>query len=303
VAGPDSCTPVRPMQGGQEAKVRMIEPDAAAIHQPAGRRTFLGALAGGLLLSPPIRAATPAEDPWPALAAQIFPNRPLEDGRALLTIDAPYRAEDAAVVPVTLHTTLAADDPRQVRKITLVIDANPSPVAAVFALEPDAGIDRIATRIRVDDYTNLHAVAELTDDKLYAVARYVKASGGCSAPALKQTADSIPLGTLRFREFASAEPVADPNRREAQVMVRHPNYSGMQMDQVSRLYIPADFVEVLRVWQGDQLMLTIQGGISISENPAFRFSFKPNDARSFRVAVEDSEGKHYSGAFPADSAA
>jgi sulfur-oxidizing protein SoxY len=286
--------------------VRMIEPDAASIgHEPAGRRMFLGALAGGLMLPPRIvRAATPTDrDPWPALAAQIFPNRNLEDGAALLTIDAPYRAEDAAVVPVTLRTTLAPDDPRRVRKITLVIDANPSPVAATFTLEPESGTDRIATRVRVDDYTNLHVVAELTDGKLYETERYVKASGGCSAPALKQTADSIPLGTLRFREFPSTEPTADPERREAQVMIRHPNYSGMQMDQISRLYIPADFVEVMRVWQGDQLLLTIEGGISISENPAFRFSFRPHEARTFRVAVEDSEGKRFSGSFPAQSAA
>ncbi|MDB5403409.1 MAG: quinoprotein dehydrogenase-associated SoxYZ-like carrier [Rhodopila sp.] len=272
--------------------------------RPAGRRMFLGALAGALAVSPRLRAETPsAQDPWPALAPQIFPGQVLRDGSALLTIEAPYRAEDAAVVPIALRTTFPALDPRRARKITLVIDANPSPVAAVFTIEPESGIDHIATRVRVDDYTNVHAVAELTDGNLYAVTRYVKASGGCSAPALKQTADSIPLGTLRFREFQATEPGADPDRREAQVMVRHPNYSGMQMDQISRLYIPADFVEVLRIWQGDQLLLTVEGGISISENPAFRFSFKPNEAKTFRVEGGDSEGKRFSGSFPAQSAA
>lgn len=275
-------------------------------HEPAGRRMFLGALAAGLVVAPRVQAAV-EPDPWPALATQIFPDRILQDGAALLTIDAPYRAEDAAVVPVSLRTTLAADDPRQVRKITLVIDANPSPVAAAFTLEADAGIDTISTRVRVDDYTNIHAVAELSDGKLYSVARYVKAAGGCSAPALKQTADDIPIGTLRFREFPlpppGAAPSADPNRREAQVMVRHPNYSGMQMDQISRLYIPADFLEALLVWQGDQLLLTVEGGISISENPTFRFNFKPNDAKTFRIEVGDSDGRHFKGSFPAQSTA
>jgi len=265
-----------------------------------GRRFVLGALSGALLISPRMRAAVSAEaDPWPSLAAQIFPDRVLEDGSKLLTIDAPYRAEDAAVVPVALHTMLAADDPRRVRKITLVIDANPSPVAAVFTLAPDAGIDSVSTRVRVDDYTNVHAVAELTDGKLYVATRYVKAAGGCSAPALKQTADGIPIGTLRFREL----PAADPAQREAQVMVRHPNYSGMQMDQLTRLYIPADFVEKLRVWQGDQLLLTVEGGISISENPAFRFNFKPTEAKAFRVEGGDNDGRHFSGSFPAQAAA
>ena len=43
----------------------------------------------------------------------------------------------------------------------------------------------ISTRVRVNSYTNVHAVAELSDGKLYVVKTYVKASGGCSAPAVK----------------------------------------------------------------------------------------------------------------------
>ena len=168
---------------------------AAIATKPAGRRTLLGVLAAAATLPSRGNAESSADrDPWPALAQQIFPGKVLRDGAALLTLDTPYRAEDAAVVPVALQTMVAADDPNRVRKITLVIDANPSPVAAVITIEPQSGIDRIATRVRVDDYTNIHAIAELTDGGLYAVARYVKASGGCSAPALKQSADTIPLG-------------------------------------------------------------------------------------------------------------
>ncbi len=263
-----------------------------------GRRLLLGAAAGGLLMPRNLRAANET-DPWPDLAPRIFPDKVLQDGAAVISIDAPYRAEDAAVVPITLRTTLAAGDGRRVRKITLVIDANPAPVAAVFTIAPESGIDRIATRVRVDDYTNIHAVAELSDGTLYESARFVKASGGCSAPALKQVAGDIPIGTVRFREF----PPAATGLREAQVMVRHPNYSGMQMDQISRLYIPADFIETLRVRQGDQPLLTVEGGISISENPSFRFDFRPSDGKTFRVEGADSDGKRFSATFPADQAA
>ena len=45
----------------------------------------------------------PADDPWPSLATQIFDGRHLEDGSAIIGIDAPYRAEDAAVVPIGIH--------------------------------------------------------------------------------------------------------------------------------------------------------------------------------------------------------
>jgi sulfur-oxidizing protein SoxY len=265
-----------------------------------GRRAALGALAGVLLAPGSGRAAASAEtDRWSDLAPLMFPGKALRDGSSLIEIEAPYRAEDAAVVPVTLRTTLAAGNPLQVRKITLVIDANPVPVAATFTIGPDSGIDRIATRVRVDDYTNIHAVAELSDGGLYAASRFVKAAGGCSAPALKQVAGDIPRGTLRFREF----PLNESGLREAQVMVRHPNYSGMQMDQLSRLYIPADFIQTLRISQADRLLLMVEGGISISENPSFRFSFRPDQGKTFQVEAADSNGRQFSATFPADTAA
>jgi sulfur-oxidizing protein SoxY len=250
------------------------------------RHAMLAALAAGV--APSARAAADAaadNDPWPALAGQIFNDRPIADGSAVLGIDAPYRAEDAAVVPISLRTLPPPGD--HVRSITLVIDQNPSPLAAKFVLGENSGIRNIATRIRVDSYTNIHAVAESPDGSLVAAERFVKAAGGCSAPAAKQEADSIPLGTMRFRQFP---PGSDPDRREVQLMIRHPNYSGMQMDQLTRLYVPAHFVSSIKIWQGDDLLLGVETGISISENPEFRFDYRPNGATAFRAEVQDSEG-------------
>ena len=34
-------------------------------------------------------------------------------------------------------------------------------------------------------------------------------------------------------------------------MLRHPQNSGLQMDQLTRLYIPPFFIENLKIWQGD----------------------------------------------------
>ena len=178
-------------------------------HATDASQTAASDLAGGLAVGAVGRRAAAqapaAEDPWPSLAAQIFAGRPLRDGGAILAIDAPYRAEDAALVPVGLRSLLPADDKRHVRSITLVIDGNPSPLAAVFSPGPASGMRSLSTRVRVDDYTNVHAVAELSDGQLYATARFVKAAGGCSAPAAKLEADAIPLGTMRFRQFPPAE--------------------------------------------------------------------------------------------------
>ncbi len=245
------------------------------------------ALAAG---ASPLAAAEPY-DPWPGLVQDIFNNRPMSDGSDVIGIEMPYRAEDAAIVPVTLRSKLAPDDDRRVRTITLVIDENPAPMAARFELGPEARISEISTRVRVNSYTNVHAVAELSDGKLYMVKTYVKASGGCSAPTVKNAEEAkARLGQMKYRQFARAEQGPSDGAREAQIMIGHPNNSGLQMDQLTHLYIPAFFVDELHLWQDDSPVLSMQGGISISEDPNIRFTYVSNGARTFRAEARDTSG-------------
>ena len=250
-------------------------------------------------------AATPEPyDPWPGLVQDLFNNRAMDDGAGLVAIDMPYRAEDAAIVPVTLRITLPAGDSRHVSAITLVVDQNPAPMAARFELGADSGISSISTRVRVNNYTDVHAVAELSDGRLYVVKTYVKASGGCSAPAAKNIDEAKnKIGQMRFRQFAKTDAGPDGGAREAQIMIRHPNNSGLQMDQLTHLYIPAFFVNELRVWQDDKLLFAMEGGISISEDPNIRFTFVPKDAKRFRVEAEDTDGHLFQSEWPAETSA
>lgn len=55
----------------------------------------------------------------------------------------------------------------------------------------------------------------------------------------------------------------------------------------------------VRIWQGDALLQSVEGGISIAENPEFRFDYRTNGAGGFRAEVDDSEGKSFSQEWPA----
>jgi sulfur-oxidizing protein SoxY len=237
-------------------------------------------------------AATPeAYDPWPGLVQDIFSNRPMNDGTEVIAIEMPYRAEDAAIVPVTLRTKLPPGDSRRVLTITLVIDQNPAPMAAKFELGPDANVTEISTRVRVNNYTDVHAVAELSDGKLYMTKTYVKASGGCSAPAAKNVDEAKSrLGQMRYRQFSRPGQGPVSGAREAQIMIGHPSNSGLQRDQVTLLYIPAFFINELRLWQDESLVLAMEGGISISEDPNIRFTYVSNGAKRFRAEAKDTKG-------------
>ena len=246
-------------------------------------------------------AVESANEPWPSLAASLFKDRPLLDGTGVIAIEMPARAEDAAIVPMTLRRTLAASDGRTVKAITVVIDENPSPVAAVFSFGDKANVSALSTRVRVNSYTDVHAVAELSDGHLYVVKTYVKASGGCSAPAAKNPDEAkAHIGQMRYRQFAQPGSGATNGMRDAQVMIGHPNNSGLQMDQVTQLYIPAFFIDRLTLTQDGSLVLSVEGGISISEDPNIRFTYVSNGAKQFRAEARDTQGHVFEHDWPVE---
>ena len=70
------------------------------------------------------------------------------------------------------------------------------------------------------------------------------------------------------------------------------------MDQVTRLYIPPFFVHSLKVWQGDELLLAMEGSISISEDPNIRFTYVSDNSSSLRAEAVDTAGHVFSGSWP-----
>lgn len=231
-----------------------------------------------------------SDDAWKGFRSDVFGERPIRENSPVLLLTAPPRAEDAALVPVELQAALPPGDPRTIAKITLIVDENPAPVAASFRLGPDRREAHLSTRLRVNAYSFIRVVAETSDGELHMTARYVKAAGGCSAPALKDQDESLAkLGEMRLRALANASEGGSGLSR-AQLMIRHPNYSGLQMNQITRHYIPAKFVEHIVVKQGGELVFEMEGGISLSEDPVIGFDYRPNGA-DLQVRATDTDGR------------
>ena len=261
---------------------------------PLNRRQAVIAAASALALGPIPAAAQlrsgdnpDASENWQKVRAGLFKDRPIRSpADDLLTIEAPNRAEDAAVVPIAIRTASAAGSPH-VRKLWLVIDNNPSPVAATFDFRARSGRSDIETRVRVDEYTFVRAIAETDDGKLHMSTRFVKASGGCSAPPGKDQAAALAsLGRIKMR----VEGDVVPNRPVlAQLMISHPNDSGMAMDQLTRQFTPAHFVRQVNVSYGGEPVLSADLDFSISENPNLRFWFVPSGEGELKAEIVDSK--------------
>ena len=86
--------------------------------------------------------------------------------------------------------------------------------------------------------------------------------------------------------------------RVAQLLISHPNHTGMQMDQITRHYIPARFIKEIRVSYGDETILTIESSISLSEDPSIHFRYLPDERKEISVDVTDSDEQTYSASWP-----
>lgn len=258
------------------------------------RRFLVRATLVALVAGPTGVSAADAPDPetpvWTKLKSSLFENRPIGDARDVVELLTPARAEDAAIVPVAIRSKLAQRPDRYIRRLYLIVDNNPSPLAAKIELTPDSGRADLETRIRIEEYTYVRAVAELSDGALVADTRFVKAAGGCSAPAGKDPAAAAArIGRMRLtvdRDVSYGHPTL------AQLMISHPNDSGLVMDQLTRHYTPAYFVRSIKVSYAGKPILTAEVDFSISENPNFRFYFLPaGDGELKAEAVDTKELK------------
>ncbi|NEV63653.1 quinoprotein dehydrogenase-associated SoxYZ-like carrier [Thiorhodococcus minor] len=232
---------------------------------------------------------------WPVIKSALFGEREILPGEGVIALETPYRALDAAVVPIEITAPLAQTPERYIESLHLVIDNNPVPLAGVFHFPGNRTWDALSTRIRVDSYTHVRAIAETNDGKLYMARNFVKASGGCSAPSLKDPeAAQAQLGRMKLR---LPETLTSEQTLPLQLMIKHPNSSGLQFDQIARSYIPADYIQRLELTYGGEPLLTLDGNISISEDPSIRFSFAPGDASRITVHAEDSTGRHFEQTF------
>ena len=145
-------------------------------------RRLLGSLAL-LLVLPGVALAQESDAAWDVIRPQIFGERAIEDGSSVVELVAPKRAEDAALVPIDVHVRVR-EGAATVKAVTLVIDENPAPLAATFTFGEDRRSFSLSTRMRVNSYSFVRAIAETSDGKLHMHA-YVKAAGGCSAPAAR----------------------------------------------------------------------------------------------------------------------
>ncbi|MFZ2405810.1 MAG: quinoprotein dehydrogenase-associated SoxYZ-like carrier [Methylobacter sp.] len=233
-------------------------------------------------------AAIAAEDEkiWNnVLKPEYFAQQAIEESDNVIELEAPVRAEDPALVPLKVTSKIKQTKDHYIKRILILVDNNPYPFVGDFEFTPESGKADIAMRIRVNSNSNIRAIAQMNDGKLTMTKKFVKASGGCSAPVGANLDEAMArLGKMKFRLEGDVK-VGEPT--SVQLMISHPNITGMQMDQVTRFIKKAHFVKDVKVSFNGKPVLTAKTDIAISTDPNFRFYFVPDKAGDLKVDVTD----------------
>jgi sulfur-oxidizing protein SoxY len=85
---------------------------------------------------------------------------------------------------------------------------------------------------------------------------------------------------------------------EVQLMISHPNYSGLQTDQVTQLWIPSHYIDSVELTLDGKPVLSVEGDISISENPNIRFFLEPQGDGTLQAKATDTKGNSFEESWP-----
>ena len=246
-----------------------------------------GAAVGGL----PNAGHADSSPEWERLRERLFGSRRIEAGdTSAVQLVVPLRAAYGASVPVKIVSKLAQTEALHVRRLHVLVDKNPSPVAAVLELTSEVGQADFETRLRVDEYSHVRVVSELSNGQLHMDSRYVKTSGGCSAPPNR---DALHLIGRTMLKLPGNVRIDEPNA--ADVTVVHPNDTGFELNQVTVMYIPPHFVRSIKVSFAQRKVFDAELDFSISENPTWRFNFVPHGRGELRAEVMDSKDGQFVG--------
>jgi sulfur-oxidizing protein SoxY len=254
------------------------------------KRLFGCALLMGLLIQCGWAiAAADSESKWNSvLRNRYFGQQKIVESDKVIELTAPYRAEDPALVPISVISKMEQGSARYIERIVLLVDKNPEPFVGDFQFSPESGKADLAMRVRINTYSNVRAIARLNTGELHMHKVFVKATGGCSAPVGADLEEAMKrIGRMKFRvdrDFSIDRPVL------AQLLISHPNLTGMQMDQVTRRIKPAHFIETMKVTFNDQPVFSAKTDIAISADPNFRFYFMPQRNGTLKAEVNDNKG-------------
>ena len=223
----------------------------------------------------------------------VFQDREFNENQtdAVIEIKAPYRSEDPAVVPVSIHSRIPQTTERYIKKLYIYLDKNPLPLVGIFEFTPESGKADLAMRIRVDDNTYFRVVTEMNNGDLLMSKSFIRSLGGCSEPLGASVDESRKrMGKMKMNTVGDVT-LGEPNLM--QLKISHPNITGLGANVRTGVKPPPHFVKELKVSYDGKLVMKAILTFAVSQDPSFHFFFTPEKEADMIVEVVDTKNNEF----------
>lgn len=230
---------------------------------------------------------------WEKIRIATFQNRKIDEDQtnAVVKLKAPYRSEDSAVVPVSIHSEISQTAERYIKKLHVYLDQNPLPLVGVFEFTPASGKADLAMRIRVDSNTYFRVVTEMNNGDLLMSKSYIRSLGGCSEPLGASVDESLKrMGKMKMGIVGKTN-LGEPNLM--QLKISHPNITGLGASQRTGVKPPPHFIKYFEVNYDNEPIMKANITFAISQDPSFRFFFVPQKEANMAVKAIDSNNNTF----------
>ncbi len=222
-----------------------------------------------------------------------FQDREINENQAdaVIEIKAPYRSEDPAVVPVSIHSKIPQTAERYIKKLHVYLDKNPLPLVGIFEFTPESGKADLAMRIRVDDNTYFRVVTEMNNGDLLMSKSFIRSLGGCSEPLGASVEESLKrMGKMKMNTIGD---VALGDANLMQLKISHPNITGLGANQKTGVKPPPHFIKKLKISYDGKMVMKANLTFAISQDPSFRFFFLPEKEADMVVEAVDTNNNEF----------
>lgn len=255
-----------------------------------GYTHFIALLGLGLAYSANVWAEA-SDKLWPALKESFFAGKTIEPA-PFMKLEGPKRAESGAQVPITLTIDKRLGEQDAIKKVYVIVDANPIPLAAIYHFTELSGKPQLSTRIRMETDSYIHAIGETEDGRLFMTDIVIRAAGGCGGLVDgDDTAIRAAAGKIKINVDPPAQAGAPA---VTSFHIKHPMFTGLQRDLASGGYKPAFYIQKVAFTHNGKPVMHADFAVGVSEDPYLRFNYLPDGPGVLEVKADDNEGKSFS---------
>lgn len=229
---------------------------------------------------------------WPVIHEAFFSGKPVLDGSQFIHIEAPERAEDAAVVPFTFSIDQALATHFRITKVYLFVDANPIQLTAIFDyLQPQQPI-AIATRIRLEKTSAVRVVAESVNGAYWMHHALIKTSGGGCGGGLTSDEAKLRAEAGKMKVMLSQPPNENTIPHTLRFHIKHPMRTGFERTSQG-YYAKAYYIKDLAFLLDRHEVMHATLGVGVSADPYLAFEISTLGAKQLHIHATDNEGAQY----------